>query len=348
MKRLQGLDGVTFLKVAPAIQAGLPPPDFFYGNFPVDVAAEYARPTRASAAGVIRTGHVRLQSTMILRVGDDLASFSEAGIHRRLVEPEIAALAGKPTQSRRLTGPHVLLATGRSHRIYGHWLIDHLPKLFLLEAAGFDLSTLRFLWPASARRFAMRMLYEIGISDASLVHYDDEKDILEIDELLVPTLIRMGKLAGPVLRDVARFLSDRIGPSSGVHEVGERLFVARGNGGPRPLANRSAIEALAKSHGYHIVSPETMSFGEQVHMFRRATRIVGEYGSALHNSIFSKRGTVVCALRGDRFVPGFLQSSIGQCLEQPTGYVFGAEVPGEAKTWSVDEGDVMEALRFMN
>ena len=76
--------------------------------------------------------------------------------------------------------------------------------------------------------------------------------------------------------------------------------------------------------------------------------IVGEYGSALHTSLFSRPGTTVCALRGSMGHPGFIQSGFGQALGQPTGYVFGEQVDqsGDGR-FVIGEPDFAECLRTL-
>ena len=89
------------------------------------------------------------------------------------------------------------------------------------------------------------------------------------------------------------------------------------------MRNRSEIELIAVGEGYSLVYPEQLDLGEQIALFRGAQRIVGEYGSGLHASMFSSPGSIVCALRGGARHPGFLQSGLAQALDQHCGYVLG-------------------------
>jgi hypothetical protein len=96
--------------------------------------------------------------------------------------------------------------------------------------------------------------------------------------------------------------------------------------------NRDTIERLALRAGFSIVYPEQWSLLEQFRLVASASVVLGEYGSALHSTLFAGPGLTVCALRGTGLHPGFIQSAIGSALGQRTGYLFGEhqdhDVPG--------------------
>jgi capsular polysaccharide biosynthesis protein len=94
--------------------------------------------------------------------------------------------------------------------------------------------------------------------------------------------------------------------------------------------NRDRIEQIATEAGFAIVHPEQMPLLEQFATFDAARQIVGEYGSAMHGTMFSSAGTTVGLLRGTGSpVAAFLQSTIDDALEQPTGYIFGQTIEGD-------------------
>ncbi len=56
---------------------------------------------------------------------------------------------------------------------------------------------------------------------------------------------------------------------------------------PRPILNELEIIKCLSKRGFSIVSPESLSFYETIILLSRASVIVGGFGSALHNSLFS-------------------------------------------------------------
>jgi capsular polysaccharide biosynthesis protein len=83
-------------------------------------------------------------------------------------------------------------------------------------------------------------------------------------------------------------------------------------------------------------------------VFRSAAMIVGEYGSALHNAVFSGPGAVVCALRGTARHPSLVQSGIATAMGQDLGYVFGSTDGTETQqAFCVAENSFTTALELL-
>jgi capsular polysaccharide biosynthesis protein len=250
-----------------------------------------------------------------------------------------------------LAGDYVLFA-GPGYRIYGHWLVDLLPKLYLLAASGLDVARCKFLMPADLPRFGRALLNAVGIDDSQLVHYDPSHDELLVEQLLVPTITHNSVRFSELYEKAVRFLVDRIrhgiGPLNPV-ERPTRLFVSRGTSKQRLCVNREQIESMAGAAGFTILRPELLPFAEQVQQFAAARCILGEYGSGLHGSIFSRPGTVVCGLKeASHNRLSFLQSGIGEALGQPTGYVYGEPITGGAAgSFSISPDAFSACLRLV-
>jgi capsular polysaccharide biosynthesis protein len=59
----------------------------------------------------------------------------------------------------------------------------------------------------------------------------------------------------------------------------------------RRLVNARRIEHLLAEQGFDIVRPHELSLAEQRNVFHHADVVVGEDGSAMHNTIFCRPGT---------------------------------------------------------
>jgi capsular polysaccharide biosynthesis protein len=101
----------------------------------------------------------------------------------------------------------------------------------------------------------------------------------------------------------------------------------RGNSHHRELINRDQLEDIAVSFGYAIYHPTEMTVSEQIALFEGASHIAGEYGSALHTSMFSAPGTVITCLRGTSHTAGVLQNGLAKSCGQKVGYIFGESLP---------------------
>jgi capsular polysaccharide biosynthesis protein len=173
-----------------------------------------------------------------------------------------------------------------------------------------------------------------------------------VEELLVPTTVHNGIRVSTLLKDAASLLWSLVVDHAGAPSPTDsyrRIFVSRARTSQsRSLQNRARVEQIATEAGLELVYPESMALPEQMRLFAEARVIFGEYGSALHNSLFSLPGTTICALRGALEHPGFIQSGFGQALGHPTGYVFGEQVDqSDGGQFVISEADFVECLRTL-
>lgn len=332
--------------LAPGFRSVPEPPRFTFGDFTAAMAGHFFGQHEVWPVGCWRIeGGAVAGDGVPVRDGTALRC-RELNLH----EANTAGhLRGPVPQPRRIAG-QVALLPGPGHAIFGHWLLDFLPKLRALDRLGLDLAALRFPLPADTPPFAAALLRLVGIGEHQLLRYDPERESVRADELIVPTLLRSNSRAHPALGDAAAFLAGRIAPDAAA-DGPPRLLLSRARAGRdgRRVANRPAIEAAAAAAGFAVVHPETLPLVRQVALLRGARQVVGEYGSQLHATIFASPGTVVCALRGTSHHPGFLQSGLGEVLRQPTGYVFGRSEPDAIEqAFAIDPADLARALGCMD
>ena len=251
---------------------------------------------------------------------------------------------------RRIAGRSILLATN-GHQIYGHWLIDFLPKLYVLDRAGFGIDDINILLPTNMDAFGAHYLDLLGFDPDRIIRYDPDREALLAEELLIPTVLRWGGRLSAAFADSIAYLNQRIDRFNRVPVMrgGGRVFLSRASSGvtTRPLVNQEAIEALALEAGFSVVHPERLPLLEQIGIFRSARRVIGQYGSALHATIFSRPGVVVGGLHGPSPATfDALQSGIAERLGQTTGYVFGTPHPAASNrhAMTVSEDDFTECV----
>jgi O-antigen biosynthesis protein WbqL len=129
------------------------------------------------------------------------------------------------------------------------------------------------------------------LPDVPIVTFDPRVEYIRGERLFLPTWgldhVYNESLCGQL--DDLRVTQDAALP--------RRIFVSR-RSRPifRELDNLRELEEIAVQEGLTVVCPEDYPFERQIALFRGATMIVGEYGSALHNALFSPSGTLVFAL----------------------------------------------------
>lgn len=355
------LTGIHVASLRPDAHYPRPAPAFLHGPCGAEALRhfhndQYEPPVLVySAQGFEVVGPWFISGSLLVREG---TTFSCPGIssnpdgaesRRRLEEHRSLTLAGKKTF--RYVPGQVLLLAANGHQIYGHWLADFLPKLYLLELAGIDVDSVKILLPTNMGAFAAHLLHILGFAAENIVEYDPDLEAILPEELIIPTTLRWGGRCSPLFADAIAYLNERIDTYNRVPTAGtaRRIFLSRAESGrtARPLLNEDSIERIAVQHGFHIVYPEKLPLLDQIGLFRAARRIVGQYGSALHGSIFSRAGSIVAGLHGQ--LPATfdaLQSGMGERLGQPTGYVFGSAVPDHESPFamSVAEDDFKACL----
>jgi capsular polysaccharide biosynthesis protein len=319
---------VTYTEFAGASRSPPQPPAFLFGPFPAYLAPDLFLQFDVPAVGCYRLREAQVSyDAVILLQGQPV--WSLALNHPDYYVPE--ALAANVPDLYSLKVRHIpgqaAIIHGPGYNIFGHWLADFLPRLYVLRRAGLDIGALKIILPRQIDGFVLEFLRLIGIPTENLVRHDHKAELLQPDELVVPTVMRLRNRFNPLLGAASRFWIERVLAADGRTPSparGRRLFVSRGqNQHSRTIASRERIEARAADAGYDIVYPERLGLAEQIALFRSAGRIIGEYGSGLHGAIHAPAGAVICALRGTSHHPGFIQSGLAETFGHHLGYVLG-------------------------
>lgn len=266
----------------------------------------------------------------------------------RRAEPDVGDTALAHKSKRFLPGVSILLTHWNSD-VYGHWLLEGLPKLLLLRRLGHLFPNSRIVVPSVSSPLASRLLshvlrrgppsnattyvqrwVDIVLPGATIETYDPRCEYLQCEGLVSPTTL----FSSPTFHfhpELVALLDELpIVPA----RKPLRLYITRRRASHyREMGNAPEIEAIAAEHGLTVIAPETLPLAEQIRMFASANLIVGEFGSAMHNALFSPRGATVLCLNWINA----LQSRIAQLKEQRIGYLLPAHgapvthLPGAGK-----------------
>lgn len=254
----------------------------------------------------------------------------------------------KITRKERISAPGVtVLVTHWNSNVYGHWLLEGMPKVLLLRQIAHHLPPLRIALPNSLGAWVSAWIKQI-LPEAAIEPYDDGSSYLHCRTLLIPTL-----LADPVHHlfhpELGRLLATLEPPVKSRN--GRNLYVSRSAPSLyRQLSNQAEIERIAADEGLELVQPETLSISEQIDLFASADLLVGEFGSAMHNALFSPSGTKVLCLN---WING-LQSRIAQLKQQRVGYLLPSDgVPvkyvegASLKSYHIDPVQFRQCVRAL-
>jgi len=240
-----------------------------------------------------------------------------------------------------------IVAGGWGIHVYGHFLIEMLPRLWVArKALGTEVVNYKVLLDATADRWLLTILTgTLGFSSSQLVFYQPEEEQLLIQEAVLPTLASFNTHFHPVWNDLIDELVRDTRRYSGI--VLSRVYLLRPTAANPASPRRTCInearlaEIATTEFGFTAIAPETLSWPIQVNIFHNAEVIAGAFGSGLHNAIFSKAGTRI----GSIGMNNLTQTLIGALRDHRNAYLKAS--PSENGEFEIDEDefrDFLEAL----
>lgn len=225
-----------------------------------------------------------------------------------------------PSQVRTVSGVSVLLTHWNSS-IYGHWLMEGLPKLFLLRRHLSDIpAPIKIVTPSSCGSF-VKSWADLLLPGVDVDVYDADHESLHCEHLLLPSWL------GSRTHEYHPLLStmvDEFSTRQPAHGTDGRIYVSREKENPhRTFANKAEIEEIAVDAGFRIVVPERLPVHEQFRVFASASTIVGPFGSSMHNTLFSPIFSTVLCLNWINAI----QSKIAHLRRQRVGYLLSQDGP---------------------
>ena len=205
--------------------------------------------------------------------------------------PGIASLSKvriprKWPERRRLRGVCLSIATDYGHANYGHFLLDGLSRLHLVERAGISIKDVDYIYCPQFRGLSTsRLMRMLGVPEDKCIPASRD-EMIEADVLLSPSCPTISR---NYAYWVPGFLRAAITPD--VAPAHRRLYVTRRDARRRRLVNEDAILPLLARHGFEIYEKSKHPCPPKD--FAQAEIVVGPHGAGLSDIAFCRPGTVV-------------------------------------------------------
>jgi O-antigen biosynthesis protein WbqL len=244
------------------------------------------------------------------------------------ITPERWVIPARPTR-------RVARAFAITHfnHVWGHWLTEVYPKLFVVRALAEAGVKAPLLLPRDVPQF-IRDVIASTLPQQEILLFEPAEEAVTVDLLMLPDMMNRGYIFHDGLRAALEHevkASWRPGVRADPH-----IFVSRRRlrfqSTYREMANAKAVEDEARRAGLSIVFPERLSWADQITVFANASVIVGEFGSGLHNAIVSRAGARVVALNWIVDV----QSRIANFRGHEVGYVLPDD--GQPRKYTIGGG----------
>jgi capsular polysaccharide biosynthesis protein len=220
---------------------------------------------------------------------------------------------------RKIEGCFIVLVSN-AYQVYGHWIVDILPRLWLAMnhcPSGVNPS---IILPIDTPAYAISIIEKLfGKND--YVYHDIYRENLNLEEVYSPSLLHNSHYFHVAINDFISFVlnHDFINNTRKLNTKSlKHIFITRqkfrdsSSSYARSMINEDEVLELMREMGFEIISPEDFSWEDQVRIFSDAEIIIGEAGSAMHNTIFSGEGAIVICLNPTNH----LQSSIAAIRNQ--------------------------------
>lgn len=203
--------------------------------------------------------------------------------------------------------------------IYGHALLEMLPRIWLVEQTARLGRPLPVALDIGAPRW-LADLVAMFVPSERIVRFDGERQVLRAPTVVVPSMMQVDYYLHPAFNLMAASVLDRALGEGSRPAPARRLFLSRrqfAEGRLSVIENADAVERRLSEAGFEILYPESMPFAEQLRAYAGASMIVSEYGSASHNALFAPIGCPQILLNRLNDV----QERIAALRGQPVGIV---------------------------
>lgn len=214
--------------------------------------------------------------------------------------------------------------------IYGHWLIDILPKLYMLQQQ-LKFRNYKIALPHDTPGYWKNFFKLLNISEEQVLFFDPLKEILECKQIILPSKCRVkdGSWLAPYVGTMYdEIVANHTSTSKPPAVSGdEKLYLSRRmlKKQFRKLINRTEVTELLLDAGFKEVFPEDYSLEEQIQLFSQAKVLIGEFGSALHNSLFGTKKLKVISLQSNH-IPLLVQWGVCNVKQQKCSIIFGEAI----------------------
>jgi hypothetical protein len=190
-------------------------------------------------------------------------------------------------KSQLLNGRIAIGVTPEAGGNYYHWLVDLLPRIFLLKHATQNFSNYdTLLLNGSRANYERETLTALEVPPEK-IRFVDSRDRFQIASAVFPSL-DINVVAPWKVRGLRELVSSR--PQ---RHRSSRLYFSRARAAVRRIANEKEISEALRHHDFEILEAETLSFREQADLSANASVIIAPHGAALANIVFCQPGTRV-------------------------------------------------------
>jgi capsular polysaccharide biosynthesis protein len=205
-----------------------------------------------------------------------------------------------------LSGTVAVLASPDAFSNFGHWCLDILPKINLLQRAGWQPDSIDFYFVGHTQKeFQLQSLAAAGIPLDKVVQMKGD-ETLQADLLLMPFLNSYHFTSfQPSTINYLRNLYGSLSSAPRFSGGPERIFISRSDASFRRVSNEPELRQVLEPLGFHFIALGGCSLQETADIMSNAKIVVSPNGSGLVSVLFAKPGCFVLEFSHPRYTTTF-------------------------------------------
>ncbi|HEY4651309.1 MAG TPA: glycosyltransferase family 61 protein [Pontibacter sp.] len=198
-----------------------------------------------------------------------------------------------------------MLSGGAGINNIGHWFLDVLPRLHLLQKSNLFDQVDWFLVPSTRYSYQTETLELLGIPKEKIIS-GEEYTHLVADRLIASTAPRGNHTLVPqwLLTYVREaFVSVVASPEpEPVQAEGPLLFISRKDSSVRNVLNEDELQQVLKQYGFNTILSSKLSITDKINLFSKARFVLSPTGAGLISMLFCQPGTKLVEIFNEGFV----------------------------------------------
>jgi len=224
---------------------------------------------------------------------------------------------------------------GRQNNYY-HTLVDVIPKLYLLNQAGYkNIDEIKLLFSSEPTAVEYFMISKLAPKNINITVVENPDRLYSLEQLIFPTCLTR-TACGYLPSVYLSYFRDRVLPKRESKKI-NRIFISRAKSNSRRMINEDELFEALKAYGFKRYFLEHLSIEEQIELFYDADYVIGTHGAGMTNMIFSYPIKVLEIFPNEYFQTHYyyLAKSLGHTYRYCHGYGVGAG--GEKKSMRKDD-----------
>lgn len=198
-----------------------------------------------------------------------------------------------------------MLSGGAGINNIGHWFLDVLPRLHLLQKSGLFHQVDWFLVPGTRYSYQTETLEMLGVPPHKIIS-GETCTHLKADKIIASTAPRGNYTLVPewlitYMRE--SFLSAANQPEAvEVKSEGPFLYISRRDSSIRNVLNEGELQDVLGQYGFETIVSSGLSVMEKVKLFSKAKLVLSPTGAGLISMLFCQPGTKLVEIFNEGFV----------------------------------------------